>query len=943
MSFFISYQLSDNKTETWNTVQAEARDQVVANGARHVSVLALNTVPHEDADYDKAMYQGDLVFDIDHKQISASITDLHRLIDGLTELGVDPCQLELYASGSKGFHVVVPSTLFNGKATRHLHRIYAHMAATIAETYGIEGVDMGPYRGRRGSLLRVPNSQRSDGRFKVPITLAEARAMTPETYSQITLAPRPNVGFQKPPKGVPCLLLTAMFDRAKEAVSEESKARGDVASIPSEALAAFGDDRTPVCIEWMTQQLNIAETANLNLLAMNLASYLCAVRISTAKRDSLIELLALNRKNSRTVEERRQRIREKLRYAANGRLAFSCAANCKMLTHSPCAGCPVRAATQEIAQADAGIEEMVDGYYRRGANGTAIRITNFTVEPIASFVRHGNYSKTVDALDLQIKVNGEPRSRALVPSTAWVSVRDLRKELCGVASVAGLSVTGTDADIQNLLAYIIRASEMNEIMHVASAGIHRHVEHREDGDQSEAIDTFVYVEPGWSINADGITGTHVLSGERTGLCLLRKVSACRSGDDKFESALRRLIRANRPHVVGTILGWMVACHLRQHMLSAFSEFPLLHVYGVATSGKTHTSELFSAVAGADYRNFGVLNIPSSSAFPPKEQACSTTTIPRIFDEFNPQGMSENRFLAARDILKASYNANGIPIGTVRAGRNATGSSAATINLTASAPLVFLATQATTSKELQQRSVEVHIDLNSHGEQDYTQNFLFMREHDNWKEMFKLAKLLMLAALKLRVDDVRDMHAAEEPQIPMEIKDRAKRCATTVLCGLTFLAAELRKAGVSEDLAAEVLRLKSAVIEWWSSHAAAIVNRKADTELDQLIRALSYMAAHSSNGVHFSLSTPEHYIRTEHVLYLFIPSCMAIYMRQARDTGMRAEFTDPAQVHELLKVMPYYVGYGHIPGLADGRRFIALKVDDLRRKDIDVELFKCKTS
>jgi hypothetical protein len=60
----------------------------------------------------KFVQYGDWWFDIDHPNLADAITSLHRLMDVLASLDVNLDHLRYYASGSKGFHIRVPASLF---------------------------------------------------------------------------------------------------------------------------------------------------------------------------------------------------------------------------------------------------------------------------------------------------------------------------------------------------------------------------------------------------------------------------------------------------------------------------------------------------------------------------------------------------------------------------------------------------------------------------------------------------------------------------------------------------------------------------------------------------------------------------------------------------------------------------------------------------------------
>jgi hypothetical protein len=222
---FIHFQESDNKNERWGVARATIKEEV-SHTAKHLSVFAVSAVPING---EEATFQWEdqthqpvfgFPFDIHRPDIRESIQDLQKLLDVLVELGVDLNYVQVYCSGSKGFHVTVPAAYYStGKPQKYLPQIYRKMASSIRERYGVTGLDLALYNGQRGSLLWVPNQRRADGKYKVPITVPEARGMTPETYAAFTVAPR-QIATQALPNGALAARFASLFEQLKADVEK---------------------------------------------------------------------------------------------------------------------------------------------------------------------------------------------------------------------------------------------------------------------------------------------------------------------------------------------------------------------------------------------------------------------------------------------------------------------------------------------------------------------------------------------------------------------------------------------------------------------------------------------------------------------------------------------------------------------------------------------------
>ena len=174
------YQTQEDQEQRWQVIDEAAPDFLHYIGqAYHAGIYSLSESPDTTKPNQVIKYKGNLVFDIDNKfpdkspNVEQSITDGINLLNVLVGLGVDENQLELYASGGKGFHVIVPGRLFGGhRATENLPKYHSYMASVISGWAKMEGTDLSVFNLGRGKLLRTANKPRANGHFKVPVTAA---------------------------------------------------------------------------------------------------------------------------------------------------------------------------------------------------------------------------------------------------------------------------------------------------------------------------------------------------------------------------------------------------------------------------------------------------------------------------------------------------------------------------------------------------------------------------------------------------------------------------------------------------------------------------------------------------------------------------------------------------------------------------------------------------
>lgn len=159
-------------------------------------------------------FSGPLYFDIDCSDIDEALHAFQTLLGKLEALGLDLASVRLFASGGRGFHAEIPAACFmtSPGPVEGLPRLFKSMALGVF----VDGLDLRVYSGGRGRLWRVPNIKRDNGLHKVPISLDDVRAMTPESYAELCSSPRPFPGLAEPAY---CAGLAALFVKARDKVS----------------------------------------------------------------------------------------------------------------------------------------------------------------------------------------------------------------------------------------------------------------------------------------------------------------------------------------------------------------------------------------------------------------------------------------------------------------------------------------------------------------------------------------------------------------------------------------------------------------------------------------------------------------------------------------------------------------------------------------------------
>ena len=106
----------------------------------------------------------------------------------MERISVPQESLDIYFSGNKGFHVLVPCEVFDAFYSPHVLTLYKAMAQK-AQQYGVPFIDNTVYTNRR--IWRMANSiNTKPGLFKIPLTFEELRDMDIASIQDLAQSPR---------------------------------------------------------------------------------------------------------------------------------------------------------------------------------------------------------------------------------------------------------------------------------------------------------------------------------------------------------------------------------------------------------------------------------------------------------------------------------------------------------------------------------------------------------------------------------------------------------------------------------------------------------------------------------------------------------------------------------------------------------------------------------
>ena len=138
--------------------------------------------------FDGASWSRWLWVDLDRADIGQALQDARRLVAFVAErYGLDGDELLLFFSGSKGFHVGLPTSLWEPSASATFHTAARRLAEALAERAGVV-IDAGVYD--RVRAFRAPNSRHGKtGLHKRRLTFDELMGLSVDAIKRLAETP----------------------------------------------------------------------------------------------------------------------------------------------------------------------------------------------------------------------------------------------------------------------------------------------------------------------------------------------------------------------------------------------------------------------------------------------------------------------------------------------------------------------------------------------------------------------------------------------------------------------------------------------------------------------------------------------------------------------------------------------------------------------------------
>lgn len=862
-NFYFFYQTEDEGP--WHVDGADNREAILASKNPVFTTVLDLTVPPDDNDFSSVAYRGPMYFDFD------AGNDIQRACEGVkdfvarlsAEYNVEPETLYLYVSGGKGFHVEIPPQAWQFKVNNNGFTHLPYIFREVANKLSTDTMDFAVYTGKKGRMWRTPNVKRSNGKYKVPVTLDELMQINADNYDSWCSAPRPQPA-RKP--SIPCGALVMEFDRARENVLKAWKGRKDKRRKSAAQLEAWKSaKKNPPTIEAIMNGELLKDGVGFQAVAMQLAIYASSMEMSMddflKQCEPLCEKHVSDSYRYNSFTKRQNELRRMYYYMNDSPMYdFDAGPIINMLQKDYIAtdlGAIDKDVRDDVAPeeaiGDAGTDAVDDEDINKGvragffmnSHGMYRSHNDSTVTVSRAVFRNPTKFYEADGVtqmgfEADLIVNGVSRGRKMVALDTLSSIAKMRAFMTANA----IAFQGSDGDAQALMDILEHKASARKPIYVfprEGLGVifHPTLPQRQPVMYYLTADTYVSQYP------EDHQDYFYLRYKPSGATSAYRTDIHKSPDLTPDMApeIDDLFKFNRPDVVANLLGWFVSSHYRSVYLHLFSQHPLLQVFGEAGSGKTQTVLLMSHLHW--YKNeIRLGSAMGGTTFALDQRASSSTSVPMILDEYKPRELKKRmgQYEKIKDLLKNTYVGGEVgERGTVNKGAE---SSLSLISAKALAPLIFMGEAAEMETAIMERCV--HVSITQAYQTDDRRN-AFYRLRDNPVAISALGKAVMQAGFSIDFDkfkaDVRRLMGEVERHPPPGMNKRESERPiynkAVVLHGLEILKAVLgRVFGDRYDsVIDELIELRLAS----NSEADVAMREHGMSEISKVMDRLSQMS------------------------------------------------------------------------------------------------------
>lgn len=886
------------------------------------------------SDRNAVHYRGPFYIDLDAPSIEDAIVDARTVVSQMEKMGVDLNTIEIFVSGGKGFHFVVPMEVFIEKMPRIggytlLPVIYRDIAM---EHFQCNTLDMRVYSMGQGRQWRTPNVKRQNGLHKVRVTVQEVLDMTPELYKSIAATPR----YMPPPikPEAPAIGFAAAFATSLDVVSARYK-DGQKKKVDNEQVRKRYDNKFPPIMGKLLSG-EVQSTRGFQETALQIA--ITAVALGKTI-DQMLEESEGFLKNHSGDSDRYSTYSK--RYSALRQAYFSVEGN---PTYSFSIG-----GIKSVLPKESGDESGDDDQpalarsISQGIHFTHEGIFQVKDEEVVEMSKLGlGHTRMMLDVRNQGRVLGymvDVYHHGTKVGSEFLDVGSLqsKQKFQAFASSYSAAVHCSDAQVVALMELLKNKSELegNTVYATAREGLDLI---KPDGATSPEDFDIAWISRDITKSKKGRTYFVKSEDKEFGIYRSDLLSAGNlQGTEEEAEVLDALFQVNTPYVVGAMLGWFSAAHARMIFDYFYGQFPLLQVFGQAGAGKSRTVDLMLRThylyTDPKITSAGDVTMHALQA------ACSASaSIPHVFDEYKVREVNKSRIDMLRRMFKVAYNRAGISKGFIDhdAGKSQLGLREMHFN----APVAFIGEAIESQTAILERSIVVN--LTKEGRLGRKHHFDKAFDPDNRVVVSRIGCSIVNSILdgdwtrlKKAADINREKVEEAWGEASSDGDDRQRFNVSVVLTGLDYVRAVV-SAAHGEKFNQALLDMKEAVLHHSSSRTLSVV-RTIQSELAKVIGVLAYLSNEPPRE-DYRVSLNKDYTLEGDAVDIKAQACFDKYRAYCRHVGQEPLYDN---FDGFVTALETYDGTvkgaaGDNMVLRDGPRtkVYRLKLDRLASEDVD---------
>ncbi len=860
MSHILKYYHVDHKTK-WHCVPEDK----IPDEARYESVLYVKYRAEDvEASGEDQEYWGPFYIDIDvndedkEMAIATALADMREIFAYFQrEFGVSYKDVNIFASGGKGFHMELnPYLYMDGKFKKALPIRYRALAARIKQDVGMHlHIDMGVYSQGKGRQWRRVNVQRENGNYKV--LLPSLDGLTAQNILDLTKSPgHPVEDFKK---GEANSLLHSWFSSTKKLadliVTSEP--------VPDKVIL---ETETPECVKKLATNIDVKHNVNSNLLAMQAISY------GIARGWDIEQILSYN--NKFISEYRSSQYRSPAAFEDHFRGLYDYARErgdkfkfgCKMMLSCvgsiDCNSCAIK-----IGEAKESYENIYvkdGGYYYIPENPDIPhkKLTNYTIR--------WDYNIT--------KENGElVNIYTLLNETENITIeagRDAFDNKNNINKMTNMYMAyfGTDKEAPMLklaIAHLNNPRKRNEVTYTG----------------------LVWEEEEWHfVTKEGsmsIGGTVDLIKATVGLSLANDTRLNFESEEPTPDEIIRVIdtlcKLNNPNIIMPMFAWFFNCFFNPHTQFTNETSPSLFVTGLHGSGKTQSMIQLHRLFAPNRPAFP--SISATTAFSMNKYASGTNLMPLIFDEFKPSANAgrNNEEGQVSQAIRSSYNKAFESRGTANREVDQT---------PFYAPLAIIGEQQLNEGAIMDRIILIQMDKSSHSEE----NTEALESIKNLP-VEKIGAQFLEFAMRINPKEYTEAVLRHDKQLELKygkiFDSRPRRNIANLLSTLDFVEQYILLYTGDEHLVDMLQKKMNRYVDSFKAESNEIHNELRNMDdISVIINQLNDLADLMDSGLGELVLMPNRHYKVEKgILYLDIFACYKYVSVYTKKYGINLYMTD----------------------------------------------------